>query len=43
MKHAVELLRNAPPYLTFLVAFAGAVAWGLVRLLGMLQAMGVQA
>lgn len=43
MKQAIlDLASHCPPYLICLIGFTGAVAFGLVKLLGMLQAAGLQ-
>lgn len=39
MKQALDLLRNAPPYLVFLVALVGAVSFGLMKLAAVLQTL----
>lgn len=39
MKYATDLLRNAPGYLIFICAFAGAVAFGLFKLYAILQSI----
>jgi len=41
MKQAQHLLANCPPTLLFLGGFVLAVSWGLTRLLGMLQDVGL--
>lgn len=39
MKQAIHTLRNAPGYLIFICAFAGAVAFGLLKLHAILQTL----
>lgn len=41
MKYATTLLRNAPPYLVCLVAFGSVVVFGLIKLHGALQQVGL--
>lgn len=43
MKQVQNVLTNCPPYLLFMGGFTLAVSYGLVRLYGMLQEIGLGA
>jgi hypothetical protein len=43
MKQTIQdILAHCPPYLVCLLGFIGAVSFGLIRLLGLLRAAGLQ-
>jgi hypothetical protein len=41
MEAALDTIRNAPRYLLGLLAFVGALGFGLVKLLGLLHSVGL--
>lgn len=41
MQDLAHTIRNAPPYLLGLVSFLAVVSFGLVKLYGMLQSLGL--